>query len=452
MWEKLNPRRNMKFFADDVLLGSKTAKELYESVKALPIIDFHSHLSAREIAENQTFPDLVALWLGSDHYKWRVMRSCGIDEKYITGDAPAEEKFNAYASIMPALAGNPLYYWTHFELKKLFGIQEPLNASTASRIYREANEKLKTLSVRDMLRSFNVEYIATTDDPIAPLDFHGIYDGIRVCPTFRPDRALNPDADYLLALGKACGREIVSLSDWKAAIRVQLDRFLSKGCTIADTGVEQTLLSDVTDAEAEKLLHKRRTPAEQQRFFSYGMGYLGELFCRRHVVWQLHIGALRNINTAAFHSLGPDAGYDVMHGSIDTDALAEFLDLLARTGRLPNTVLYTLNDATMSAICAIAGSFTGVRVGPAWWFNDSLRGIRAHLDCLAEHSALGTFVGMNTDSRSFSSYCRFDFFRRIFADFLADKVEKGEYDGGSAQELIRAVCYRNAKEMIGLEE
>ncbi len=441
-----------EFFDEGVLLHSATARKYYEEVKDLPIVDYHSHLSEKEIAEDRKFNTITELWLSADHYKWRAMRSCGIGEKWITGDAGDEEKFYAYASVMPKLLGNPLYYWTHFELKKLFGIAEPLNERTARAIYKEANEKLKSLSVRTLLKQFNVEYIATTNDPIEQLEFHGSYDGIKVCPTFRPDKALRLESAYLEKLGSAARREIRTLGDWKEALTERLKYFVTKGCTIADTSVEESVRTDVTETEAEELFAKGedRTPAEKSRFYSYGMKFLGGLFAEYGIVWQLHVGALRNINTTAHRAIGCDAGYDVMQGNIDTDGIAVFLDSLYKIGKLPKTLLYSLNRNAVPALCTIAPCFPNVRMGAAWWFNDTLKGILAHLETLAEYSVLGISPGMLTDSRSFSSYCRFDFFRRILCDYVAKKTEAGEYDAESANALLKDICYRNPKIFMNL--
>ncbi len=446
-------RRSMReFFDDGVLLHSATARRYYDEVKNLPIVDYHSHLSERDIAQDRKFSTVTGLWLAADHYKWRAMRSCGVEERFITGDASDEEKFCAYASVMPKLLGSPLYYWTHFELKKLFKISKPLNERTAKSIYREANEKLKTLSVRTLLKEFNVEYIATTNDPVETLEFHGIYDGIKVCPTFRPDKALRLERAYLEALGRATGREICTLGDWKSALRERLAFFMAKGCTIADTSVEESISSDIGEEEAAALFEKGEgcTPAERRLFYSYGMHFLGGLFAECGIVWQLHIGALRNINERAHRALGCDAGYDVMRGDIDTDEVARFLNRLHGAGKLPKTVLYSLNKNALPALCTIAACFPDVRLGAAWWFNDTLKGISEHLETLAEYSVFGLFPGMLTDSRSFSSYCRFDFFRRILCNYVAEKVDAGEYDRASASRLLFDICYQNPKTFMNI--
>lgn len=440
------------FFDNSVLLRSPTAEELYNSIRSLPIVDYHSHLDEREIAEDKTFATITEFWLKRDHYKWRAMRSCGVDEKYITGDASDYDKFLAYATVMPKLLGNPLYYWTHLELKQIFDIVMPLNAQTAPIIYAKANEMLKSLSVRKLLKKFNVEYVATTDDPTSELVYHGVYDGVAVCPTFRADCALRLDEEYLKKMSVACGHAITTLKEYKEALKERLQYFISKGCKIADVSVEAIPESFVSEEEADSLFARRceLTSAEQHRFYSYAMGYLGELFNKYGIVWQLHIGALRNINSQAFANIGADAGYDVMHGHIDTDAVATFLSFLHETNRLPKVILYALNANAIPALATVAGSFPNVRIGAAWWFNDTLKGIEKHLEVLQEYSALGTSLGMLTDSRSFSSYCRFDFFRRILASVVADKIDNGEYDETSAKQLLTDICYNNPKEFINI--
>ncbi len=439
------------FFDDNLLLHSSAAAALYGRVKALPIVDYHSHLSEREIAEDKTFGTITEFWLKGDHYKWRAMRACGVEERLVTGNADDFEKFLAYAGIIPKLLGNPLYYWTHMELERIFGIKEPLNAATAPGIYRRANEKLKTLSVRKLLKLFGVEYIATTDDPVSPLSLHTVYDGVKVCPTFRPDRALKLDPEFLGELAAVWGKPVETLADFREALRSRLVYFKEHGCSIADISLEGAP-ELVGEREAAEIFARRESasPAEKSRFFSYGMALMGALCREFGIVWQIHIGALRNINAPAFRALGADTGFDVMHGVIDTDAIAAFLGALEERGELPKVILYALNPNAVPALCLVAGSFKDVRVGAAWWFNDTLKGIRAHFDALAEYSVFGNSLGMLTDSRSFSSYCRFDFFRRILCDYVGEKVEAGEYDAQCAEKLVYDICYRNPKQFMNL--
>lgn len=397
----------MRFFDKNLLLSSKEAERIYDQIKDLPIIDYHCHLSDKEIREDKRFSDIGELWLAGDHYKWRAMRLCGVDEEYITGGKSFKEKFFKYAEIMPKLIGNPLYYWSHMELVEIFGIDTPLNKDTAGEIYEKANAVLKDLSVSKLLEKFKVEYIATTDDPFSALENHGDVNGVKVRPTFRPDR---------------CFLENVS----KEELSERLDYFISKGCKIADHGFD-----DFENTE--------------------NLEWLIEKCYEKNIVLQLHFGTFRNINSAAFSTIGRDSGFDVFRDYIATDKLAKLLDKTnTKLGSLPQIVLYPLNDACLRAVCAISGAFRNVRVGAAWWFNDTVEGIKRQLETVSEYAVLGTNLGMLTDSRSFSSYVRFDFYRRILSSFIADKVEKGEYDRSGAVALAKDIAYNNVKEVLAL--
>lgn len=397
----------MGFFDKNLLLSSKEAERIYNQIKDLPIIDYHCHLSDKEIREDKRFSDIGELWLAGDHYKWRAMRLCGVDEEYITGGKSFKEKFFKYAEIMPKLIGNPLYYWSHMELVEIFGIDTPLNKDTAGEIYEKANAVLKDLSVSKLLEKFKVEYIATTDDPFSALENHGDVNGVKVRPTFRPDR---------------CFAENVS----KEELSERLDYFISKGCKIADHGFD-----DFENTE--------------------NLEWLIEKCYEKNIVLQLHFGTFRNINSAAFSTIGRDSGFDVFRDYIATDKLAKLLDKMnTKLGSLPEIVLYPLNDACLRAVCAISGAFRNVRVGAAWWFNDTVEGIKRQLETVSEYAVLGTNLGMLTDSRSFSSYVRFDFYRRILSSFIADKVQKGEYDGSGAVALAKDIAYNNVKEVLAL--
>ena len=396
------------FFDDRLFLKTEAAYEIYKAVKDLPIIDYHCHLDERAIAEDRRFADIGELWLAGDHYKWRAMRLSGVSERLITGDATFKEKFMAYAAILPRLIGNPLYYWTHMELKAVFGIEQPLNADTAEEIYNKANERLATLSVRKLLDRFDVRFLATTDDPESELAYHGTYGNTVVSPTFRPDRCFAEGMD-------------------KRYLEKRLDYFVSRGCKIADHGFDNV--------------------AENTADLEWLMAACHE----RDMLLQLHFGTFRNINSRAFATIGRDSGYDVMRGSVDTDAVARLLDKMASRDQLPRTVLYSLNDTATRTLSAISGGFPRVLIGAAWWFNDTASGIRRHLDTVAEYAALGTSLGMLTDSRSFSSYPRFEFFRRLLADYIGDKVTAGEYDAASAVALARDICYGNVSAALGLQ-
>lgn len=395
-----------EFFGEDYLLQGESAKKIYSAIKDLPIIDYHCHLDEKAIKADKTFSDIGELWLSGDHYKWRAMRLCGVSEDYITGNRSFIEKFNKFAEILPSLCGNPVYAWAHMELKQIFGINKPLNRGTADEIWNEANEKLKNLSVRKLLKKFNVEYIATTDDPYSALENHGDIDGVKVRPTFRADSRFNEGVP-------------------KAELEKRLDYFVSKGCKIADYGF------DFVNENDENLL------------------WLIENCYKRKMILQLHFGTFRNVNSAMFETCGKDSGFDIMRGGIDVDALVKVFDKEnVKLGGLPTIVVYPLNDYDLRAVATLTGAFPTVKVGAAWWFNDTLGGIKRQLETVAEYSVLGTQFGMLTDSRSFSSYVRFDYYRRILSSFIGEKVDGCEYDEVAAEKLAKNIAYYNIKEAL----
>jgi len=438
------------FFDNELLINNKVGLDLYNSVKDLPIIDYHCHLNEKEIENDNNFKTITELWLAHDHYKWRVMRSCGIDEKYITGSASDYEKFYAFASIMPKLMGNSVYYWAHMELKMIFNINTPLNKETALKIYNSCNEKLKNISPRKLLNRFKVELLCTTDDPISRLQSHGIYDGIKVLPTFRPDALFNLDDNYLSKLSKESGVTITDIYSLKKALKNRLDYFISKGCKISDHGMDYLPGEEVDEETANELFNKRHQLSESERFmfFSHMMYFLARMYKEKNIVMQLHFATFRNINTSMFKRVGRDSGFDVIRHETYSDRLAQFLDALDKEDKLPKTILYSLNSNACKEIAVIAGSFTNVKLGPAWWLNDNRLGNREMMEIIAEYSTMGTFLGMLTDSRSFSSYVRFDFFRRILADLVGEYVERGEFDKDSAYQLMQDVCYNNIKKFL----
>lgn len=396
------------FFGDEFLLGSESAKKIYAQIKDLPIIDYHCHLDDKAIKEDKVFSDIGELWLSGDHYKWRCMRLCGVDERYVTGEASYKEKFFKFAEIFPKLCGNAVYYWAQMELKEIFGIRKPLNAESAEEIWTAANEKLKTLSVQKLLKQFKVEYIATTDDPFSSLENHGVINGITVMPTFRADARFQEGVD-------------------KKELEKQLDRFVQKGCKIADYGF------DFIDDNDENL------------------AWLIENCHKREMQLQLHFGTFRNVNGVMSGKCGKDSGFDIMRAETAIDKLVSVLDREnTKLGGLPKIVVYPLNDYDLCALSTMTGAFPSVKVGAAWWFNDTLGGIRRQIETVAEYSVLGTQYGMLTDSRSFSSYVRFDFYRRILADYLGEKVEKGEYDEDAAVCLAKDAAYYNVKNALGI--
>ena len=441
-----------EFFGSDVLLRSEAAKALYAEIKDLPIVDYHCHLNEKEIQADRGFDDLGELWLGDDHYKWRAMRMCGVDEAYVTGSASFADKYAKYAEIFPRLAGNPLYYWTQMELSLIFGIHQPLGADTAEEIRTVANQKLTSMKVSDLLKQFKVEYIATTDDPVSPLAAHGQYGDTRVSPTFRPDRMIGLDEGALAELAEVAGVATDTLDGLKTALTARLDYFADHGCRISDHGMDWLPVEDCGEALAAELYARRGelTAEEKWTLSSHLLYFVAGLYAEREMVMQLHFATYRNVNTAMFGSVGRDAGFDIMRGEVDTDRLVVFLDTLNKNGKLPKTVLYTLNPACVPALCTLSGAFPNVRIGAAWWFNDTVEGIRRQIKMAAEYTALGTSLGMLTDSRSFASYARFDFFRRILADVVGEWVEQGEYAMDHAKKLMYDICYGNVKEFLNL--
>ncbi len=443
----------MDFYGDDLLLGTPAARELYASVRDLPILDYHCHLDQFAIARDDKFGDVGELWLGADHYKWRAMRMCGVDEELITGGAPMRDKFMAYAACMPRLAGNPLYYWTQLELKNIFGINEPLDSGSAADIYDRANERLKELSVRKLLDMFKVRFIATTDDPAGDLSAHGMAGDILVTPTFRPDRLYNGQMTALVRdLEKVTGKKITALSDLLGALENRLDYFISKGCRIADHGFTRFPTAYASEKEAGAAFAKgdKATAAEKEGLFGYLLDALARMYAARGILMQIHFSVLRNVNSRIFATQGVDRGCDVFDRSERAAGVIAFLD---RTeGERPDILLYTLDPTAVPMLATLTGAFRGVRMGAAWWFNDTLLGIRRNLEQIAEYGCLGTHLGMLTDSRSFSSYSRFEFFRRILCDYVGGMVDRGEYSARSAERLVRDICYGNIAERLGMEQ
>lgn len=438
------------FFDENLLLYNETGKALYEKVKDLPIIDYHCHLDQKKIAENSAFSDIGELWLAGDHYKWRAMRLNGVDEHYITGSASFHDKFLKYAEILPNLIGNPLYYWTHLELKQIFGIDIPLNRDSAEQIYAQANERLSTMSVRDLLNRFRVQFIATTDDPIDDLADHRQYGDIAVTPTFRPDRLFLFEESYIESLGRAAQIKIQTLDDLLSALAKRLDFFVQKSCRMADHGMDTFPAGYATYEQACTLFERRSdlSATEKESLRGYLLVWLSKQYAKRDITVQLHFAVTRNVNPEMAARCGADSGFDVMSEMPCVHNVLGFLRQISDEER-PNTILYTLNDANLASMACISGAFRKVRMGAAWWFNDTVEGIRRNLKTICEYSSLGNNLGMLTDSRSFSSYCRFDFFRRIICDHVGALVEKGEYDEAGAVQLVENICYYNSKSLVG---
>lgn len=459
----------MREFLDrDFLLETETAKRLYHNfAAAMPIIDYHCHINPREIAEDRKYQNITQVWLYGDHYKWRAMRSCGVEERYITGDASDYEKFEKWAETLPLLIGNPLYHWTHLELKKYFGYEGTLCGKTAKQVWDLCNEKLKHMSVRDIIKNSNVEVICTTDDPTDTLEFHeriaadGSFD-VKVLPAFRPDKALNIEkdgyGDYLRKLENASGIAIDSYKALKKALADRMEYFDGHGCKVSDHAFEYMACDMSTDEEIEAVFGKKAaggnlTAGEAEKFKTAAMIFLAGEYAKRGWVMQIHYGTIRNANTNMFRKLGPDTGYDCISTRDSAAGLAGLLDEMEKLSGLPKTIVYSLNPNDNSMICSTIGCFQGEGVkgrlqhGAAWWFNDTKAGMIRQLENLADFSVLGNFVGMLTDSRSFLSYTRHEYFRRILCNLIGRLVENGEYPDDEEQlgSIVRNICYHNAK-------
>ena len=465
----------MPFITDDFMLKNKTAERLYRSfAKDLPIIDYHCHINPKEIYEDKRFEDITEVWLGGDHYKWRLIRSNGVIEDEITGGADSKTKFLRFARALQKSIGNPMYHWTHLELKKYFNYDGILSADTAEEVYRLCNAKLKEpeMSARGIINASNVEMIGTTDDPIDSLEWHiklasDASFKAKVLPSFRPDKAVNIEkpgfAEYIQALGNASGIDIKSVSDVKDALTKRLDFFCEHGCKVTDHGVDYLAFSPASDSEIERIFSKAIqkeavTADEADKYKTAVMLHLGREYAKRNIVMQIHFNVQRNPNKRLLDSIGPDTGFDCMMTKDCSIALTGFLNALDLTCSLPKTIIYSLNPADNEMIDTVIGSFQGSEVpgkiqhGAAWWFSDTKSGMEAHLRSLANLSILGNFVGMLTDSRSFLSYTRHDYFRRILCSVIGEWVEDGEYpdDEKALGEIISGICYYNAKRYFDL--
>jgi len=461
------------FLAEDFLLDTATARQLYRDFAAdLPVIDYHSHLQQGEIAERKTFRNITELWLGGDHYKWRLMRTAGVDESLITGSASDEAKFQAFCRVLPLAAGNPIHHWCHLELKRLFGIELTINTANAAQIWEQANAKLATMDTWAFLEQAKVEIACTTDDPADDLVQHEEISKsalkTRVLPAYRPDRAMRinrPDfADYLQQLSQASGIKIGSFATLVQALENRVEFFHERGARISDHAIDLPLsVKAVSVAECDALLAKRLSgreldDAEAGIYLRGLLEALGRAYARKGWAMCLHIGAHRNNNTRKYQELGPDTGYDSISDMTCSSSLVALLDALDATNELPKTVLFCLNPAMNEVLSTLIGAYQDGRItgklqfGPAWWFNDHKDGNLAQLTTLANHGVLGTFVGMVTDSRSFASYPRHDYFRRLLCRQLGQWVEAGEYpnDQDALGQIVRGICYENAKRYFQL--
>lgn len=471
------------FMGEDFLLSNATAERLYEGyARNEPIFDYHCHLSPAEIAANRRFDTLTEVWLGGDHYKWRAMRANGVDERLITGDADPYDKFLAWAGTIENLAGNPLYHWTHLELKRYFGIETIFSIKTAPAIWKEANAKLATeeLMVRGILRKFNVYAVGTTDDPADTLQYHAsIAEGTapigkistKVLPSFRPDKAINIDrkdfSSYIGRLGESAGLRIEKAQDVLDALSKRLDFFVGQGCRASDHALEWMPFVPKSDAEVNAVFTKAMSGEavsreEADAYRTFILCGLAHEYAVHGIAMQLHLNSLRNANTAMFARLGPDTGYDSVHDHPVAENLASFLGRIAAAGDLPRMVVYSANPKDYYPLATLIGSFQGGRfsgggvtvapgrmqLGPAWWFSDHRDGMEEQMRVLANVGILSRFIGMLTDSRSFLSYSRHEYFRRILCNIIGTWIEEGELpnDLDFAGGIVRNISFANAKD------
>jgi glucuronate isomerase len=467
----------MKSFMDEnFLLTNPTAERLYhEYAKDMPIFDYHCHLNPKEIAENKRYRNITEIWLAGDHYKWRAMRANGVDEKYITGEASDKDKFMKWAQTMPACIGNPLYHWTHLELRRYFDIDALLSPETAEEIWEECNRLLQKeeFRARALIERSNVKGLCTTDDPAHSLRYHQALAedndfAVKVYPAFRPDKSFNLDqpgfVDWVTKLEAIVGGEVRTFADFKEALKQRIEFFHSMGCRLSDHGLDPIVYGEGTDEDATSALQKalRRemlTQEETEMFKTQVLLFLGREYAERGWVMQLHLSAIRN-NSARMHRLlGPDTGFDSMDDRVYGRALVAFLSKLDETNHVPKTILYSLNPIDNDLLATIAGSFQGggipgkMQLGSGWWFNDQKDGMIRQMVALANIGLLSRFVGMLTDSRSFLSYTRHEYFRRILCDLLGAWVETGEApnDLELMGRMVRDICFNNARDYFDVE-
>lgn len=465
-----------KFLDDDFLLTTKTAQKLYhEYAEVMPVLDYHCHIVPQEIYEDRKFENITQAWLGADHYKWRQMRSNGVEERYITGDATDREKFQKWAETLEMAIGNPLYHWSHLELKRYFGYDGYLNGETAEEVWNLCNEKLAQgdLTARSLIKKSNVTLICTTDDPADSLEWHQkiakdeSFD-VQVLPAWRPDKAMNLEKaeylDYLKKLSDVSGVEINSFETLIEALKKRLDFFEANGCSISDHSLEYVMYAPASDEEIEAIFAKRMAGQsvdrqEELKFKTAFMTAMGREYHRKNWVMQIHYGVKRDNNQKIFGELGPDAGIDCINNYAPSAEMADYLNALAKTDELPKTVLYSLNPSDNASIGTIIGCFQDastagkIQQGSAWWFNDNKTGMIDQLVSLANLGLLGNFIGMLTDSRSFLSYTRHEYFRRILCELIGGWVENGEYpeDYKALEKMIKGISYNNAVRYFGFD-
>ena len=458
----------------DFLLETETAQKLYHEYAAkMPILDYHCHINPQEIAEDRKFENITQVWLGGDHYKWRQMRSNGVEEKYITGDASDCEKFQKWAETLEKAIGNPLYHWSHLELQRYFGYYGALNGETAEEVWNLCNAKLQEdgMSARNLIRQSNVTLVCTTDDPVDSLEWHEKIAAdesfeVQVLPAWRPDKAMNLEKtdylEYLKKLEVVSGVKIDSFASLIEALRIRMDYFAEHGCSVSDHGLEYVMYAPASEEEIEAIFAKRLrgeavSRADELQFKTAYMVALGREYHKKNWAMQLHYGVKRDNNGMIFGKLGPDAGIDCINNYAPSSEMADYLNALAITDELPKTILYSLNPTDNAAIGTIIGCFQSeeargkIQQGSAWWFNDNKQGMIEQMTSLANLGLLGNFIGMLTDSRSFLSYTRHEYFRRIMCNLIGGWVENGEYpaDEKVLGRMVQDISYNNAVRYFG---
>lgn len=463
------------FLNSDFLLTTDTAKKLFHDYASkMPIIDYHCHLDPKEIYEDKNFKNITEAWLYGDHYKWRLMRANGVDERFITGDASDYDKFMAWAKTLPQAIGNPVYAWAHLELKRFFGIDLFLNEANAPEIWEKANQKLaeKEFTRRAMIRNSNVKVICTTDDPVDDLHYHDLIKedekDFKVFPAFRPDKALNIDASsfapWFETLVSVHGKEITSFKQFINVLEDRVDFFHEKDCRVSDHALDAFVYEKATPEVLESIFTKAikgdtLTESEVNQHKTAVLLKLFEFYAKRNWVSQLHLKAFRNNNTVMFEKLGPDTGFDGVNDQPVIGALKALMDESNLKGHLPKTILYSLNPQDYLPLLALMQCFQGqeknkIQLGSGWWFNDTRNGMRDQLTQFANQSVLGNFVGMLTDSRSFLSYPRHEYFRRVLCELVGEWVERGEalQDYEYLGRIIQNISYNNAYEYFGFNQ
>jgi glucuronate isomerase len=462
------------FMGEDFLLQTKTAELLYnEYAKQMPIIDYHCHLSPQQIAEDIKFENITQAWLYGDHYKWRAMRTSGVDESYCTGNKSDYEKFEKWAATVPYTMRNPLYHWTHLELKRYFGIEEILNANTAKLVYDNASAQIQTdaFSIKNLIRKMNVKVICTTDDPIDSLEYHKTLAEsgfeVKIKPAFRPDKAMEVASAanfvaYVKKLEAVTNLAVSTFNDYLFALQNRHDFFASMGCSVSDHGLEEIYVEDFTGQEIESIFAKvyggkDLNVLEQRKFKSCMLLHFAEWDWEKGWVQQYHLGALRNNNSRMLSKLGPDTGWDSIGDFSQAAALAKFLNKLDSEDKLAKTILYNLNPADNELMASMIGNFNDgsvagkIQFGSGWWFLDQKDGIIKQLNALSNMGLVSRFVGMLTDSRSFLSFPRHEYFRRILCNLFGDEIENGELPNDTkwVGQIIQDICYSNANDYFG---